>query len=371
MINYPRIVFFSEHPGERPAKLAYGLRRNGVPCLLIHIGELNFKTAAYFDYSIRCHSTAECVEIAKRLSPDIIHIFSFHTDQTSLAISENLNCKIVYDYKDIFENTIVHPVDPLLWQGQRTLIERADGLCCRDRQIDHYFQVNNVNPKGKHILFLDYCYGMDLPLTTKLDQMDEIHIVFHGSFIPEDVYPQFSCNGSYLISEAIIKQRIHLHIYPGVWAVNALASKKKSIYKQLEESSPYIHLHSPLALEELIQTIAQYDFGMILHQSGTFGIPDRYVLDGHHAYGMSTRLFDYLEAGLDVLVQDNFTMVTDLLQQYKFGKIVDSSYILSDLKDKLLELKNDALRKEQIAQARADLAIEKHASKLIDFYHSL
>ncbi|MCA9346947.1 hypothetical protein KC960_05660 [Candidatus Saccharibacteria bacterium] len=359
-----RIVFIAEHPGERPAKLAYGLRCKGVSCLLIHISDLNFNTIAYFDYSIRCYSPAECVEIARRLSPDIIHIFSFHTDQTALAvINQGLDCKIVYDYKDIFENTIAYPFDPILWQGQRTLIERADGLCCRDRQIDHYCKVNSVNLNNKCILFLDYCYGMQLPLANKTIKANEIHVVFHGSMIPEDMLPQYSCNGFYLIAEAFVQQKVHVHVYPGTFLVNHLSSKNNPLFKQLEKNNHYFHLHSFLALEDLLTTISQYDFGIILHQGGTFGIPDRYVLDGHHAYGMSTRLFDYLEAGLDVLVQDNFTMVTNLLQQYKFGKIVDSSYILSDLKDKLLELKNDALRKEQIAQARADLAVEKHTSK--------
>ena len=46
-------------------------------------------------------------------------------------------------------------------------------------------------------------------------------------------------------------------------------------------------------------------------------------------------------------------------------------YILSDLKSKLLELKHDTTQRKQIAQARTDLAIEKHAGKLINFYDSL
>lgn len=371
MVNRLKVVFIAEYPGERPAKLAYGLRRNGVSCLLLHLADLNFNTATYFDYSIRCHSPAECVEIARRINPDIIHIFSFHTDETALAINQNLSCKIIYDYKDTFENVIAHPVDPLLWKGQRTLIERADGLCCRDRQIDHYCQVNKVTPCGKRILFLDYCYGTDLALMPKLREMDEIHVVLHGSFIPEDVYPQFSCNGFYLIAETFILQKVHLHVYPGIWAANALEDKQNSIYKQLEQSSPYFHIHDSLGLEDLLKTISQYDFGLILYQSEIFGIPDHYVLDGHHAYGMSTRLFDYLESGLNVLVQDNFKMVVDLLQQYKFGQVVDRTYILSDLKSKLLELKHDATQRKQIAQARTDLAIEKHAGKLINFYDSL
>lgn len=371
MINRLRIVFVAESPGERPAKFAYGLRCNGFSCLLIHIADLNFNPSIYFDYSIRCHSPMECVEIAKRLDPDIIHIFSFHADETALAISRNLSCKIVYDYKDIFENMIIHPADPLLWKNQRALIERADGLCCRDRQIDHYCQINNVTPRGKHILYLDYCYGINFPLTPKLGGADEVHTICHGSFTPEDVYPQFSCNGLYLITEVLTQQKIHVHIYPGIWVTHALTNKKHSIYNELVRKNPYFHIHSHLTIENLIKEISQYDIGLSLYQGEIFGIPDQYTIDNHQSYVMAARLFDYLEAGLDILVQDNFLTMADVLQQYKFGKTVDCTYIFSDLKDKLLELKHNTMRKEQIAQARIDLSIERHTNKLIDFYNSL
>lgn len=367
--NKLRIVFVAEYVGERPLKLAYGLRHSGIPCLLLHLGDIDFQKSTYFDYTIQYRSPNECVEILNRIKPDVVHIFSFHGDDTSLAILENVEAKIVYDYKDTFENCIADPVDPILWQKQRVLVERADGLCCRDRQMHHYLKVNKIIPSGKYLEFTDQSYGLDLCLMSKTS-CDEVHVVSLGNFILEDAYPQYSSAGLYLLAERFAQEGIHFHLYPGGWSANILAGKPNSIYRQLAKKTPYFHLHKSLPVIKLISEISQYDVGILLYQGESFGIPENYALDKHYQYGFMTRAFDYLEARLDILVQSSFLFQVKILQQYEVGCVVDSNYIFSDLKNKLLTMKRN-FDADRINQAAINASIGKNINKLIDFYKNL
>jgi len=374
MRNHPKVIFIVENAWERPAKLAFGLRENGVPVLLLHILPLPFDAKLYFDYSIQCNNTNECLEIARRLKPEIAHIFSYTGDQTCIAVLESLDAKVVFDYKDVFEN--IKPGNPEVHDTQRMLIEKANGLCCRDRQMELYLRVNDVKPRGKMIIFPDYCYGLPMQHPPKIGGDDEIHVVTIGSFLVEQCYPQYSAHGWLEIAKTIVNQGIHFHMYPSGYVQNVLNHVVNQLgdsqYHQLARENSFFHLHNKLPLEQLLSELSQYDFGLLLLQGEIFGIPDNYMLDQDSIkYGCSTRMFDYIEAGLDVLIQDSLLYQATFLKQYNFGQLVDKNYILENLFEKLKKLKLDKERHSQIARARKNMAIGNHVQSLINFYSSL
>lgn len=374
-MSKPTLVFVAENVWERPAKLALGLRSLGYPCLLLHIEKLPFEAKNFFNYSIQCGSPSELLEIAVRIKPDIIHLFSYGTDLTSMAIMQlirqHIDVKVVFDYKDMFENVLSYPQDESRWMQQRYLVEHADGLCCRDRQLENYLRVNNMRTSARQFVFPDYCYNYDFELQAKHSAMHEVHVVQIGTFIPEDAFPQFSSHGYYLIAQAFCNQGVHFHLYPSKYVKNVFDQQGGSIYIELAKQNSYFHLHDPVPLEQLIHEISRYDFGLMLLQGNLFGIPENFVLNEQFKFGLATRIFDYLEAGLDVLVDPIFEFNAEMMNRHQFGHEIDSAFISDNLLDKLLGLKNDEKNHERARIAKKELSVARYVHQLADFYESL
>lgn len=371
MSQKQRVLFISEQPWERQAKLAHALRDAGMSVMLLHIAQPTFDASKYFDYVLPCASPWEVLDVAMRLNPDIIHLFSMASDRTAVAIAQNTRAKLVYDYKDLFENVIVDPPDKWRWETQRYLVERADGICARDGQIDNYSRVNNVELKKPVLHFPDYCHGMNFSRKQKLGQGDDIHVVMVGTFIPEDVFPQWASHGLYMIAQAMAEQRIYLHVYPTAWTLNAMYRRNESIYVDLASKTEYFTLHQTVPVERLIEEISRYDFGAVLYQGAIAGMPENFLLNRHYEYGTAARMFDYVEAGLDVVVQDTLTNQAAFLTKHQFGSIVDKNFIHGDMRSQLLQWKRDPARKMALARAREELTVGSHVAELLELYRAL
>lgn len=374
-MSKPTLVFVAENVWERPAKLALGLRSLGYPCLLLHIEKLPFEAKNFFDYSIQCGSPSELLEIAVRIKPDIIHLFSYGTDLTSMAIMQlirqHIDAKVVFDYKDLFENVLSYPQDESRWMQQRYLVENADGLCCRDRQLENYLRVNSMNPSAMQIVFPDYCYDFDFEVQEKHASKDEIHVVQIGTFMPEETFPQFYSQGYYLIAQTFANQGVHFHLYPSRFVKSIFEQQGGSIYIELSKQNSFFHMHEPVPVEQLIFEISRYDFGIMLSQGNLFGIPENFALNEQSKFGSMTRMFDYLEAGLDVLVDPLYEFHTEMMNRYQFGHLIDSTFISANLLEKLLAIKNDDKNRAHMQIARKALSIARHVHRLADFYESL
>lgn len=368
MKNVHPIVFVAESPWERPAKLAFGLRKHGIPIMLLYVNTPNYDPLMYFDYAVKCESAQECVAIAARLKPKIIHIFSYHADSTAISIVQNRLSIIVYDYKDTFQNMISHPQDQNLWAAQKFLVENVDGLCCRDLQLSHYCKINNIAAKGKTVFFPDYCWNNKTSIDLDRNP-DEIHVALIGTFIPEKAMPLFASHGYLFIAKVFAMSGIHLHIYPSAWTKNYLVQESIAVdYLALTQSSPFIHLHDPVPVDKIVTEISQYDFGICAWQGDLFGIPEHYLLNDAQKYGIATRIFDYLEAGLEVLTQPSLNMIYRLLRNRNVVTPLTRDTIHSLFET--LACRKPLIR-ERAKAAREYYAIEHHIPRLMRFYESL
>lgn len=367
----PGIVFIAESLWERPAKLAWGLRQKGQSVMLLHVNELTFDAGQYFDYCIQCSSPSECLEIAHRISPDVIHLFSFSVDNTSLLVLSHLKSKIVYDYKDIFENLIADPSDQNLWDGQRILLEKSTGVCCRDKQYVNYCRVNNVEMNQKTLILPDYCWGREHVRLEKCPD-NEVHVVIIGTFIPEDAYPCFSSHGYSMIAEQFLEKGIHFHIYPGQWVSNVWSMQGgRGIYDDLSARHENLHIHENLPLEKLISEISKYDFGLLLYQGDIFNIAENFTINNHYEYGCSTRVFDYVEAGLNVLVSNSLTYQASILREFDFGVNVGKDFFDGDFLRLLTDMRSSSKERSRLIKAKKEMSICNYAGELADFYNSL
>jgi hypothetical protein len=361
------IVLVSARPREREAKIAYGLRRYGIETALLYVQPPNYDVHKYFAHAVRCQNALEVAALLPLLRPRITHIFSYHADDVALA-ALNARCgKSVYDYKDCFESLIVRPEHPSVYAAQRALFESADGICCRDLQAWLYCRVNNVKPRGRRVLFLDYCW--DRPQAIPLKQTGKtISTVLVGTFIVERNFPEaFAFEGFLRVAQLLTKHGIDVHIYP---FFNFPFPQDMSDYQALAEKTGKLHLHSSVPADRLPEIVAQHDFGMCPGQGKLFGAdPAAAYRHGCYRYPVQARVFDYLDAGVEVIVHPEVRFTRRLMERQNVGVAMDERFVRNPTA--VLQARMDRDRPLRVRKARRYYAMERHIPRLLRFYASL
>lgn len=372
MINRPNIVFLSQHPWERVAKLAMALRSKGVSVFLVYVIEPNnFDPREYFDYTIKADSNYDAVYTIHRLRPNLIHLFSYAADEVSQILFFNKIGKVVYDYKDCFENLLHPPASETFFKAQRQCVENADGLCCRDLQLWKYCQVNGIRPKGKRILFLDYCWGENKQKVS-VRKDGEIHAVIAGTIDIEKVNPARTDCGYLHIARVLADSGIHIHIYNRRHNKSLTDQKHMEDYFELAEKSPYCHLHEPVSMSMYVQELSQYDYGLGIVQGHLFheiGITT--FLNQSEKHGIATRWFDYIEAGLDILMTPELQFGYRLMRNASVVVPATPKLFLQGDAKKVLSSWRGQHTQLRINAARERFDIHNNIDRLIDFYRSL
>ena len=367
-----KIVFLAHCPWERPAKIAFALRKIGFTVILVYLLEpVNFDLQKYFNFAIKAQNSAEAVAIVHRLRADIVHVFSACVDQTALDFFRLKSGKAIYDYKDCFENLINVDVGTPILQGQRFCIENADALCCRDLQLSRYCQVNNINLNTPRILFMDYCWGIEIP-RKNVGHCDEVHTVIAGNFSSEIEEPHRKDSGYIHNVRALVGNGIHVHMYlfRGYERSIKMANDKRfEEYFELSNSSKLFHIHSPVPMTEFNIEISQFHFGLLIFQGALFrdiGINSQ--INGALAVGMATRVFDYIEAGLETIITPETKFAYRALNNCGLAvAAVPDLFLKGNMRELLLDRINSG-RNARVDAARSKFSIHNNISKLVEFY---
>lgn len=366
MIRIPEIVFVSQRPREREAKLAYGLKKFGIDTALLYVQPPNYDLDRYFAKSIRCQNAGEVVAFLPHLRPRITHVFSYSADQVSVSAIDLRAGKTVFDYKDCFENLTARPEHPSIYAAQRRMFENADGICCRDLQAWIYCRVNGVRPRGRRLLFLDYCWA-EKPLMPRIPSTSNISAVLVGSIVVERLFPGFESDGFLKIATLLADAGIQVHMYP-FW--NFPFPRDLSDFEALGRRTGRVHIHEPVAPDRLGGELAQYDFGLISGQGRLFGYdPSGSWLNGMEKHAIAARAFDYLDAGLEIVIAPETDYIRRLFERRGVGIPMDREFIVNPLK--ILQARQTTGKMERVAAVRQHYAIERHIPKLLRFYASL
>jgi hypothetical protein len=130
---------------------------------------------------------------------------------------------------------------------------------------------------------------------------DKIHLVFIGGITTSEV-----ADNNYKVFEEVLKQdKIVFHIYPHIpYLLDTLKHHENLI------------VHSNITKhKELIQEISKYDFGF------SISIPPKNdFLQAKMASGI--KIFDYLSAGLPIIIDNKHNSMANMIKTYELGIIV-------------------------------------------------
>lgn len=280
--------------------------------------------------------------------------------------------KVVFAPYEIWTNCYVL-VPPNYYLDERYCLENADGIVWR------YFSKENLEQKegyifqGKSIQFLDGCNGYTLNHRPQEETNNKLKIcsVMAGPVKP--YLDEKECSYVRLSSVRDILKKINntciYHIY--VWDANDI---QKEQFEEMKKEYPEFNVFYRINHEELVQQIAQYDYGAEIYTSKdipTYPMKGDVVgeefacTEGAYRYSVSNRYFDYLDAEIPII-----TTLPEKLCEYLGQYDVIIRMDNTTLNMEYLKNKKDYY-KERAKIAKQELIVERQIHKLIDFFENL
>jgi hypothetical protein len=366
----PGVVLVSNKPISREAKIAYAMRKCGMPSFLIYCQEGNYDPSFYFDYVMRASEPAEVSQLLRRLHPEIVHLFSSPFDEVAaqtLSLSFNQGgFKLIYDSFDYYENCLNARMPQEVYDGQRLCFSHADAIGCADLQAQIYGRANGLK-RPKSLYFPDYCWNWALKENRRRAN-DDVHVVFAGSIQIEEWNSLSPDVGSYHLAKMLCEAGVYVHMY--IYSASPIYDNKSlAKFIELESENPYLFLHNAVPMDQLPYELSKYDFGVHVRQGDVIDVEHRFSTQEHYESGMGSRLFDYVDAGLRLLLSPSAK-----LGHHHFGRFGIVEQWDSDFtRDPLTRLREAKKRipAAAVAAAREKLSLDHNARRLVSFYKDL
>jgi hypothetical protein len=304
--------------------------------------------------------------ILKKLPrPSLIHGFgpkSFYPDTAREHLSD---VKFIYDMQDVL--AIYYGLDIDIKWYQKEFVHEKNCLALSSGLVSHAlepipaYKLYGINHKNNRLFFPLYCD--DDSFTEKRGKFDpqNISVVYAGEVQGSGRDKnQFGNVQFFDLIEILAKQRIHFHIYPSPTSTQAFIDE----YKALSKSNPYLHMHEPVVQSELAKELSKYDFGFIPFFKSNTG-----HLDYKHIYSTSLKLFNFIEAGLPILISKDITFQNWIASRYKAAISIEKNDIYN-LRQIIESLNYEKVLADLLIN-RPKLSLSKNIYRLVEFYHKI
>lgn len=185
----------------------------------------------------------------------------------------------------------------------------------------------------------------------------EIHLVYAGGVAGSHRDPRYFGNIQFFgLIDTLTEQGLHLHIYPSPTTLEA----DRTEYIELARSYPRFHYHDPVKQEALAGELARYHFGLI-----PFFVERSDQSPEKLKYATALKLFNFLEAGLPVVVSKDLGFQSWIARRSGAGLVVGSDEIVG-----LAEL-FVKFGKGAVEQGRQDLSLRGNIPRLLHFYEQV
>lgn len=245
---------------------------------------------------------------------------------------------------------------------EKECLQKADGIVAHSLEPFEGMRVWGIKEKHKRLFFPLYCDNDNFRTPKEPFNPDNIHMVYAGG-----VFGSHRDKGHYGLTQFhwlidyLSAQKIHFHIYPSPTVQKADYQE----YEEIAKKNPFFHFHSAVSQSVLTEELSKYHYGLLPFYKEASKQSDLKL-----KYATTLKLFNYLEAGIPVLVGAGVTYQSWLIERYKAGIVINKMEDFKDIKGKLTE-EPYKTQVERVLKAREYLSLKKHTPRLIHFYESL
>jgi hypothetical protein len=308
--------------------------------------------------------------VLKSISPDLAHFFLNAGDsQVPALTAEAFRYPYVVEYNDMLTNmhdresfakTVGEQESEYEFQSEKYLISHSQGLIYNNHKsaVEHLFEYYDIRVPVVEFLY----YSLRRLTVANKREPGEIRLIFIGG-ITRNEYNHL-CNYSFADTLAMIDsltaQGFQVDIY------NAYDPGDSDIYFELYEKQrmkPKFTYHKAVHPRELSGVISNYDAGLIISDYRHSKMK-RTVLERT----MSSRLFEYFEAGLPVVISQELKYMSDIIKTNSLGVVIDYERI--DSLHKMLTWEKIRAYRSNVKKYVDTIQMKDHIGRLADFYTS-
>lgn len=237
-------------------------------------------------------------------------------------------------------------------------ITKANGIVAHSLEPNVALRLLKSKQKPNSIFFPLYCDDDFFESNTKSLNSDNIHLVYAGGVAGSHRNPaQYGNTQFHQFIEILTKQQLHFHMYPSPLTIRADYEE----YEKIAEENPYFHFHAAVSQNDLGKELSQYHFGIL-----PFFKNQSQQSDLKLKYATTLKLFNYLEAGLPVLVSEDIIYQHWILNRYGCSLTLNFDSI-DKIRDQIEGLNYTEMVKK-VTAVRSNLSLKKHTKRLIEFY---
>ena len=364
-----RVVFISERPLRREAKFAYALKRAGWDVVLLQRYAPNVNDFSDFCDVQTFSSPWEAVELAHRTKARVFHSFSASYDNTSVCLVENKPGRVIVDLYDYFYGIsdglpAMRERHALDIAKQSFCIENADAVCSPDMQLQYRRRETNIARDKLILHFPNYCWDRDPLPEPRRD--DEIHVVQIGWMGFETKGEEDT--GCFRVAREFVNAgcQFHIYLHPEFPKLDTPMFKALfADYLNLASDTGRVHFHATVPTRRLIAELTSYDFGFAMINGSTYKIPWRHHNPNWFPFVGSSRLFDYIDAGLGILIDEGLTYMRRTFRPLA----LNGSELVRDRR--IRETLSRKPSRAQVLSVRNSLSIRNQIYRLTKFYENV
>ncbi len=363
-----QVVFVSDLPRAREAKLAYGLKYAGWKVILLYNKTPTFDADKYCAEAHQYKDVQQLLRLAFLYSPMVYHVFScWHFDMAA-ALIRNKPGKIVFDDYDVLagmvREEIVRSQYPVQMELERFCLENADGLCCRSMETRYAKQKKGYMYSGKSIFFPEYVWNTYHSI--QKNTSGHFNIANVGNLYIDQHY-DIDHQRNFHLNLAMRLSRHNIHSY--LYKTN-LTDKMAHFVEEVTGGNPYISVKN-LSYDAMLKEICQVcHTGLICAPPHITSNPDEMYYQAKRDYAIGNKVFDYIDAGMPIIMDSENTFLFWLIKRYH--KVLDYYSFISDV-DKYVELIREYLENssEERYRSTSALSVTHHIQRLIRFYEGI
>jgi len=299
------VLFVSNNLHSREPRMAEAASLAGWNPIVIYIGKPKYNPDDFFQFHAQVKNTFQMILAIWLFRGSLIHLFTWGGHE-GYIVCKVKPCPVILDIYDTFSGLTLVP--DKLKDDERNTIRIADGMTHRDLRVKYLHDIHDYKLPKYNVFITDLMPEVrEFHILNRMDK--EIHAVSTGTLgglnNPDNMIVRSI--------ESLCKAGIHVHIY---CPHNSFSNPDMKDYLQLIHRFSNLHIEPPIFGDAYWEQLRNFDFGLAIFEPLTYSEPPTMYTNDYLKGCGSSRLMDYTQADLGVIISPGLEFMNFLARRY-------------------------------------------------------